>query len=119
MVVMIAAICLEDAVMASIAPTASFTTVPPCSAESRALTAIWFACRALSAFCLTVEVISSRAAAVSSREEACSWAPEESCPLPAASCWAADAVCCAACLNLADGRGELFHHSVQRLPHLS
>ena len=44
----------------------------PCSAWSRAATASWLAWRALSAFCLTVLVISSIDDAVSSSEEACS-----------------------------------------------
>lgn len=81
-------------VMAPMVTTASCTTTPPRSAASRAELAIWFACRALSAFCLIVAVICSRGAAVSSKEMACSWAPLLSCPLPAASCWAAEATVC-------------------------
>ena len=89
MVLMISAIFLEERVIPPMAATASFTTAPPCSAPARAETANWFACLAFSAFCFTVEVISSSEEAVSSRLLACSWAPLLSSPLPAASCWTA------------------------------
>ena len=68
----ISAIFLLLALISDIASTARCTTSPPFSAWSRAAEASWLASRALSAFCLTVEVISSILDAVSSRLEACS-----------------------------------------------
>ena len=65
---------------------ASATTCPPFSATSRDPIASWLACRALSAFCFTVPVISSSEAAVSSRLDACSCAPDDSCSDAAESC---------------------------------
>ena len=85
-VVMMSAIFFDDWLISSIAPTACATTCPPFSATSRDPIASWLACRALSAFCFTVAVISSSDAAVSSRLDACSCAPDDSCSDAAESC---------------------------------
>jgi len=78
MVVMIAAIFFDASLMAPMAPTASATTWPPRSATSReALASRPRLGVALSAFCFTVEVISSRLEAVSSMLAACRCAPLE------------------------------------------
>nr|WP_277753919.1 hypothetical protein [Roseomonas nepalensis] len=61
-----------DWVMPSIVRTTSVTTSPPRVAVSEAEAASLFACCALSAFCRTVLVSSSRLAEVSSRLAACS-----------------------------------------------
>ena len=87
---MMSAIFLEDLVISVIAETADSTTCPPRSAAWRAPLASCAACRALSAFCFTVELISSRLAAVSSRLAACSWAPLLIDSALEASCEAAD-----------------------------
>ena len=69
--------------MSAMALTALLTTAPPFSAWSRAAMASWFAWPALSAFCLTVVVISSIEEAVSSSEEDCSSVRCERLALPA------------------------------------
>ncbi|CUJ46222.1 Uncharacterised protein [Achromobacter xylosoxidans] len=68
----ISEILRELAEIPCIVLTTSATAEPPRSATSDALAASWFAWRALSAFCLTVEASSSIEAAVSSSEAACS-----------------------------------------------
>ena len=69
--------------MSAMALTAWLTTEPPFSAWSRAAMASWFAWPALSAFCLTVVVISSIEEAVSSSDEDCSSVRCERLALPA------------------------------------
>jgi hypothetical protein len=81
---------LDDALISLIAATAEATTCPPFSADSRDPAASWLACRAFSAFCFTVDVISSRLAAVSSRLEACSCAPLATSSDAVANSWAAE-----------------------------
>ena len=68
---MMSAIRRELSLIAFIVPTTSLTTSPPRTATLDALRASWLAWRALSAFCLTVELSSSIDAAVSSSAEAC------------------------------------------------
>ncbi|CAB3694320.1 hypothetical protein LMG26696_05070 [Achromobacter pulmonis] len=70
--------------MPCIVLTTSATAEPPRSATSEALAASWFAWRALSAFCLTVEASSSIDAAVSSSEAACCSVRLDRSVLPAA-----------------------------------
>ncbi|MNQ08466.1 hypothetical protein D3C85_212650 [compost metagenome] len=84
---MMSTIFLDEALIEPIVSTTCDTTAPPFTATSEAETASWFACRALSAFCFTVEVSSSIDAAVCSSELACSsvrddrsWLPEAICP---------------------------------------
>ena len=72
MTVMISPIFVEARVISRIELTAETTTVWPRSAVSRESRASRLACRALSAFCLTVPESCSSDAAVSSRAEACS-----------------------------------------------
>src|SRR3990172_6426401 len=91
MTVMISPICLDARVRSPMDATAAETTSCPLSAASREPSASWLACRALSAFCFTVTVISSREAAVSSREEAWAWAPSDRRCAAAVSCTEADA----------------------------
>ncbi len=68
---MMSAMRVEAALIEAIVVTTSSTTRPPLSATSPAPSTSWLAWRALSAFCLTVEVSSSIDAAVSSRLAAC------------------------------------------------
>jgi hypothetical protein len=75
--------------------TTSATISPPWAATVEALTAIWLAWRALSAFWRTVELSSSMDAAVSSSALACSsvrpdrsWLPAAICALAEATPWA-------------------------------
>jgi hypothetical protein len=53
---MMSTILRDEALIAPMVPTTSATTLPPLTATLDADTASWFACRALSAFCLTVPV---------------------------------------------------------------
>jgi hypothetical protein len=76
-------------VMSCMVPTTCSTTAPPRSATPDAACASRLAWRALSAFCLTVEVSSSIDAAVSSSELACCSVRLERSWLPAAICWLA------------------------------
>jgi len=69
---MMSAIFLDAADIPFIVATTSPTTAPPLTATSEAPAASWLACRAFSAFCLTVAVSSSIEEAVSSSELACS-----------------------------------------------
>ncbi|CUJ76485.1 Uncharacterised protein [Achromobacter xylosoxidans] len=80
----ISEILRELAEMPCIVFTTSATAEPPRSATSDALAASWFAWRALSAFCLTVEASSSIEAAVSSSEAACCSVRLDRSVLPAA-----------------------------------
>ncbi len=81
---MMSTILREEALIAPMVPTTSATTLPPLTATLEADTASWLAWRALSAFCLTVEVSSSIEAAVSSSELACCSVREDKSWLPAA-----------------------------------
>ncbi|CAM3652179.1 hypothetical protein ACAN107058_12720 [Paracidovorax anthurii] len=69
---MMSPILREDAVMSSMVRTTLPTTSPPRAAVAEAEEASWDAVRTVSAFCLTVEFISSMEAAVCWRLEACS-----------------------------------------------
>src|SRR5581483_5254522 len=80
---MMSAIFFDASLIPAMAATAWLTTEPPFSAWSRAARASWLACAALSAFCLTVVVISSMEEAVSSREADCSSVRRERLVLPA------------------------------------
>ena len=62
------------------------TTSPPFTATPLAPSASWFACRALSAFCLTVALSCSSDAAVSSSADACCSVRSDRSLLPAAIC---------------------------------
>src|SRR5262249_18609095 len=79
---MISAMRRDARVIASMAPTASRVSAPPCSARVRARLASVLAACACAAFCWIVAVICSTAAAVSSSDAACCraaplmpWAP--------------------------------------------
>jgi len=81
---MMSTILRDDSLIESIVTTTWLTTAPPLPATSDAPMASWLACLALSAFCLTVEVISSMLLAVSSRLLACSSVRCDRSLLPAA-----------------------------------
>ena len=74
----------DEVLIASIVVTTWCTTSPPSLAIAEADAASWFACRAFSAFCFTVEVSCSMAEAVSSSEPACCSVREERSRLPEA-----------------------------------
>ena len=81
---MMSTIFFDEALIEPMVVTTCETTVPPRLATSEAETASWLAWRALSAFCLTVEVSSSIEDAVSSSELACSSVRDDRSWLPAA-----------------------------------
>jgi len=81
---MMSTIFFDDSLMVPMVSTTCETMLPPRTATSDALFASWFAWRALSAFCFTVEVSSSIADAVSSSELACSSVRDDRSRLPAA-----------------------------------
>ena len=83
---MMSTILREESLMASMVCTTLSTTAPPFTATPEALSASWFACWALSAFCRTVDVSSSIDDAVSSSELACSSVREDRSRLPLAIC---------------------------------
>ncbi|MNX04367.1 hypothetical protein D3C86_339550 [compost metagenome] len=68
---MMSTILRDEALMVSMVPITCATTAPPWRATAEADCASSFACTALPAFCVTVEVNSSIEAAVSSSELAC------------------------------------------------
>jgi len=75
--------------MRAMAPCMAPTASTPWAAASRAATASWLACWALSADCRVMPETDSTEEEVSSSEEACSEAPE-------ATAWDEDAICAAA-----------------------
>jgi len=81
---MISTTLRDDALMDAIFSTTWSTTAPPREATCEAESASWLACRALSAFCLTVEVSSCIDAAVSSSELACASVRDDRSRLPEA-----------------------------------
>ncbi len=90
MTLMISAIFLDEDSIPLMVSTTLPAISPPCDATRAAPMASWLAWRALSAFCLTVEVSSSIEAAVSSRLAACcsvrcdrSWLPAAISPVAA------------------------------------
>ncbi len=89
---MMSLILRDDSLIWPIVVTTSCTTAPPCMAMPDALSASVLAWRALSAFCLTMEVSSSMLDAVSSSELACSSVRCDRLVLPAAICCVAEAI---------------------------
>ncbi len=81
---MMSAILRDEVSMPLILSETWLASVPPCEATAAAPAANWLACRACSAFCLTVEVSSSIDAAVSSRLAACCSVRRARSSLPAA-----------------------------------
>ncbi|MFD1838096.1 hypothetical protein ACFSHV_07145 [Paracidovorax cattleyae] len=63
---MMSEICRDDSLMPRIVSTTWLTTCPPCIATAAAFLASWFAWRALSAFCGTVDPSCAMEAAVCS-----------------------------------------------------
>ena len=91
---MISTIFFDEALIELMVSTTSATTLPPLPATSAADCASWLACRALSAFCLTVPVSSSIEAAVCSSELACACVRCDKSRLPAAISPEAPAMSC-------------------------
>ncbi|KGR98564.1 methyl-accepting chemotaxis sensory transducer domain protein [Burkholderia sp. ABCPW 111] len=89
---MMSAIFCELSLISPIVPITRLTTSLPFSAISDALFASPLACRAFSAFCLTVAVSSSMLAAVSSSDAACCSVRCDRSWLPAAISWLAAAI---------------------------
>src|SRR5471032_3329960 len=83
---------LDELLMAPMVSTTWATSAPPLTATDEALKASWLAWRALSAFCRTVEVISSSEEAVSSRLPAWCSVRRDRSRLPAAICSLAVAI---------------------------
>ncbi len=98
MTLIMSTIFFADSLISPIVLTTSDTTAPPLTAISDADTARLFACRALSAFCLTVDVNSSIDDAVSSSELACCSVRDDRSRLPDAICVDALAIVSDACL---------------------
>ena len=118
MVVMMAAICLLDVVMAAMAATAPVTTpAPPASAWLLVSVAIWLASLALSAFCFTVAVISSRDAAVSIQRTGLLLGPAAELLRAGGELLGGTRRLLGGLLDLGQGRLHLVHHGVHRLPH--
>ncbi len=114
---MMSAIFLEDCLMSAMAATAWFTTTPPRSAWSRAARASWLAWAALSAFCLTVVVISSIEEAVSSSDADCSSVRRERLPLPVEISSAERFTSVAVDFDAADDAGHALEERIDALGH--